>query len=298
MSNKILTAAWNTPLGNPTLKAVFAVLADAADKHTADCFLAVSTIARRADLSDRSVQRAINELEQRGYLVLHRRLGHSTLYQVIPKPVTESQPRRSVAPDTVSPRPRHPVTSAPDTLSPRGDTQSPITTTYPLVEPPPTPDGGGEDDKKANEKPVLHPSGLTDAEIEEYTQAAIWGYGERKKPGPRFPGWKREQLKVEVTAADRETYQAWIDSRAEPQRRRQKAAEEEVAEEIRALESVIRAYPEDEHARKKLRELMPEHSLLLRPQPIQPRLPHAARGGDVGLASGGEGRAACLKVSR
>lgn len=115
-------------------KLVLLALCDCANDQ-GECYPSVPTLEQKCSMSDRSVQRAITELEAGGYLTRTMRTGRATLYLMKP------DPRHSVTPDKVSPPTRrHPT---PDTVSPPPPTQchptpdkvSPRTIKEPSVEP-------------------------------------------------------------------------------------------------------------------------------------------------------------------
>ncbi len=71
MSVKIMGAVWDAPLPT-TQKFVLLALADHADHEGGNIFPAVATIARKCNLTERGVQKAIRALVKAGLLILER----------------------------------------------------------------------------------------------------------------------------------------------------------------------------------------------------------------------------------
>jgi len=118
MSIKIQSACWPLDLP-PTQKLVLICLADFAD-DSGRCYPSAATIAQRTGFNERSVRRAINDLEKAGHLSRLFCTGKRTDYII--------NPCQSVTTDTVSPL----------TENTRPLTQCPI----PLTENTNTPDRG------------------------------------------------------------------------------------------------------------------------------------------------------------
>jgi hypothetical protein len=96
LSIKIMTAAWDTPGLTASQKIVLLSLSDNANDEGV-CWPSMPTMCRRCDLSDRSIQRAILDLEAGGHVTRKERPGRSSVFMV--------HPRHGVTPDTVTPTP-------------------------------------------------------------------------------------------------------------------------------------------------------------------------------------------------
>lgn len=146
MSTRIMSDCWPIQGFNAAQKAVLISLADNANDEGV-CWPSVPKIAERTCLSERSVQRAIQHLQEVQILVAKSRNGRSNYYTITvqtffekraqqspienTQPVTESHPRHSVTPVTVSPDPRQSVTTPPSQCHHTPDTVSPRTVIEP-----------------------------------------------------------------------------------------------------------------------------------------------------------------------
>lgn len=96
--------------GSPTRKAVLMALANAANHHTGRCFPSVERLAHETEASERTVRRALDDLEAAGLIARERRrrdggtLG-TYVYRFPPADTATGRP-----PDTATGRP--PVTTA------------------------------------------------------------------------------------------------------------------------------------------------------------------------------------------
>jgi Helix-turn-helix domain len=120
VSVKLMTIVWAMDLSHSE-KFVLLALADNANDE-GDCWPSITTIAKKTSLSERTVQRAIGELETFGHLIAIRRTGRSTVFKLTPGMVS---PQTEWHPDTDAPHPRHSVRTAPVTVSPTHVTVAP-----------------------------------------------------------------------------------------------------------------------------------------------------------------------------
>ncbi len=97
MSTKVMSACWPVRT-EPSRKAVLISLADQANDEGI-CWPAVATLAGRTCLDERTVQRAIQDLQDEGHLSVQMRTGRSTIYRL--------HPRHGDTPVTATPHPRH-----------------------------------------------------------------------------------------------------------------------------------------------------------------------------------------------
>jgi DNA-binding MarR family transcriptional regulator len=82
MAIKLLLKVWKVPLrGN--YKLVLMALADYADKDTHVCFPSVGKIAEKCGLSEHTIIRATDYLENHGYLFRKRRFNSSNVYKIM-----------------------------------------------------------------------------------------------------------------------------------------------------------------------------------------------------------------------
>jgi DNA-binding transcriptional regulator YhcF (GntR family) len=156
---------WDSELEGSTAVHVMAVLANSADDDGTNCFPGTRLIARRARVSERTVIRTIQDLEQEGWLwVIQRGLGKGNrteyrlnvnrLHAQAEKTRAEEQERKRCHGVTFSKRPQK-VTSAPrkgDTGAAKGDIGDrplyvlPVNDTSPDTSPPnPLPREGARD---------------------------------------------------------------------------------------------------------------------------------------------------------
>lgn len=73
MSVQHIAWAMEQTTGNPTRKAVLVALADFTNAETGKCCPYIATIANRTELSDKTVQRALNDLVDAGFVTRTRR---------------------------------------------------------------------------------------------------------------------------------------------------------------------------------------------------------------------------------
>src|SRR5699024_3565189 len=114
MSIKVMGECWPVQVTAPQ-KAVLMSLADQANDHGV-CWPSIAGITERTCLHRATVIRAIEQLEELGYVTCVRRSGAKTLYTVDPsqsatgtrkKPVAQSDPSQSATGRTVRPDPSH-----------------------------------------------------------------------------------------------------------------------------------------------------------------------------------------------
>lgn len=116
MSIHISSAAWSLRL-DAGPKLVMLSLADQANDEGV-CWPSLGNISRRTGMSERSVQRHLQELEAAGHLHRQERTGSSNIFVL--------HPRQSVTPDNLSPpSPCHPT---PVTVSPINVTETSTST--------------------------------------------------------------------------------------------------------------------------------------------------------------------------
>jgi hypothetical protein len=117
-----MSAVWDLDLP-PGEKLVLLALADQANDEGRQCWPAVSTIAKRSGQGERTVRRALHDLEAKGHLTRDHRDGSSTQYHV--------HPCQSGTPDKSAPLPK--TTATPANLAPKPSrtTTSPKTTSSP-----------------------------------------------------------------------------------------------------------------------------------------------------------------------
>lgn len=134
MSHRLSAEVWDTAL-SATEKSVLAMMASFANEPEYVCYASVTKIAEKCSVAPRTVQRTIDKLQESGWFVtIEERVGKTTRYVINreklkaeseERPLTQSHPRHSVTPDTVSPDPRHSVTPPPTESHPTPDTVSP-----------------------------------------------------------------------------------------------------------------------------------------------------------------------------
>jgi hypothetical protein len=125
MSNAALTAARKITAGGPANKTVLNCLADHANER-GECWPSIPTIAEETELSERTVQRSLADLEKRELVERQARPYGSTharnsdLYR-LPWCHGDTTPGDIVTPpgDTVTSPPRHSVTTPGDMVSPK-----------------------------------------------------------------------------------------------------------------------------------------------------------------------------------
>lgn len=83
MSNYALTWVWKyAPVTDPTCMLVLLSLADQANDD-GYCWPAVRSTARRCRISERQVQRWLNDLSDKGLLEVRHRPGTSSMYRLV-----------------------------------------------------------------------------------------------------------------------------------------------------------------------------------------------------------------------
>jgi len=117
VSIKVMGECWPVQVTAPQ-KAVLMSLADQANDHGV-CWPSIAGITERTCLHRATVIRAIEQLEELGYVTCVRRSGAKTLYTVDPsqsatgtrkKPVAQSDPSQSATGRTERPHPSHSAT--------------------------------------------------------------------------------------------------------------------------------------------------------------------------------------------
>lgn len=76
-----MTDVWDLDLP-PSEKIVLLALADQANDAGRNCWPSVPTIARRSSQGERTVRRALQSLESKGFLSIHHRTGTSSQYHI------------------------------------------------------------------------------------------------------------------------------------------------------------------------------------------------------------------------
>lgn len=116
MSHEMTKAMLTAPIDSPTAKLVAVILGFHHNALTGQCNPSIASIAATSALSERSVMRAIADLEKSGHLTARRRHGAGSFYHLHPchtvtsetqSPVTQSHHTS----DTESPDPCHRVTT-------------------------------------------------------------------------------------------------------------------------------------------------------------------------------------------
>ncbi len=125
-----MTLAFKTKLP-ATQKLVLLALCDAANDQ-GECYPSVPALQDKCSLSDRAIQKSINELEAGGYLSRSERLGRSTLYQMTPE---RGSPQNDVHPERRSPTPERGSPPPPNVVHPTPERGSGRTIKEPSVEP-------------------------------------------------------------------------------------------------------------------------------------------------------------------
>lgn len=107
MSIKLMTVAWGLDNVSHTQKLLLLALCDSANDDGV-CWPSVSVLMKKCSLSDRGVQKCMNDLERLGFLERDIRSGKRTMYKVTPE--------RCSPPNDVRPEPHAPT---PEPRSPR-----------------------------------------------------------------------------------------------------------------------------------------------------------------------------------
>lgn len=110
-----MTVVWELDLPDSEKLALLALADNANDQGV--CWPSMATLSRKCSKSDRTVQRSIQSLEEKGHLTREERPGKGVLYHI--------HPRHDVTPDKVTPP--SPCRPTPDTVSdkPSRTTNSP-----------------------------------------------------------------------------------------------------------------------------------------------------------------------------
>jgi len=82
VSVRVMAAVWDHSQTTMGTRLVFLALADHCD-HEGVCWPAKAQLARKCRMSERTIQRALAEIEELGEIARTFRDGHSTLYQVV-----------------------------------------------------------------------------------------------------------------------------------------------------------------------------------------------------------------------
>lgn len=114
MSIKLMSAAWELPIGS-TEKMVLMCLCDHANDD-GTCWPSVATISRKTSKSDRTVQAALGWLEKNSYFVRDMRSGVSPIYHLDPRRICT--PAES-APPQISHRPPQKTSNTPAESAPK-----------------------------------------------------------------------------------------------------------------------------------------------------------------------------------
>lgn len=80
MSFKHMAWALQSKIGDPLAKLLLIALADRTDKETNQCWPSLARLAADTEMSDATIKRKLNYLEERGYLTRTQRDQKSTLY--------------------------------------------------------------------------------------------------------------------------------------------------------------------------------------------------------------------------
>lgn len=109
MSIRLMSLVWDLDLP-PGEKLVLLALADQANDEGRQCWPSVSTIGRRSGQGERTVRRAIADLETKGHLTRRHRDGASTQYHVHPCQIgtpaeTAPLPKTTETPAKLAPKP-------------------------------------------------------------------------------------------------------------------------------------------------------------------------------------------------
>ena len=89
MSVKVMSLVWDHGPESSTDRFVLLALADYADDN-GECWPAIATLARKCQISERTVIRAINRLRSDGYLVRSKRQSTSNYYTIVSDKMTPS----------------------------------------------------------------------------------------------------------------------------------------------------------------------------------------------------------------
>lgn len=123
MSVKAMQWVWEHSRSGGNLRLVLLAIADSADHDGDNAWPSVATIAAKCSLSERTVQRAIQVLEEMGELVVARQAGGSSATRADRRP---NRYRLPLVParDSDGVTERHPEDDGVTTETPRGDNQA------------------------------------------------------------------------------------------------------------------------------------------------------------------------------
>jgi hypothetical protein len=128
MSVRLMSLVWDLELP-PGEKLVLLALADQANDEGRQCWPAVSTIAKKSGQGERTVRRALADLEKAGHLTRDHRDGTSTQYHVHPcqngRPAKSAPlPKTTKTPANLAPK--TPRNTKPQKASPSSGSRVPI----------------------------------------------------------------------------------------------------------------------------------------------------------------------------
>lgn len=120
MSIRVMTWVWDESRSRGTDRLVLLAIADSASDSGGNAWPAVATLARKAGVDERTVQRSVKRLVKLGELAVEPAAGQHgvNVYRVVMTPrqsatPAECHPRRSVTPGALSPpAERHPTNGA------------------------------------------------------------------------------------------------------------------------------------------------------------------------------------------
>lgn len=115
MSIRLMTQVWDLDLP-PGEKLVLLALADQANDEGRQCWPAVLTIAKKSGQGERTVRRALADLEAKGHLTRDHRDGTSTQYHV--HPCQNGSPAKSAALPKTTKTPANLAPKTPRTTKP------------------------------------------------------------------------------------------------------------------------------------------------------------------------------------
>lgn len=90
MSFETMMAAWATPCASPTQKLVLATVASFTDKKSWESYPSIQTMAKRCQLSVRTIKTELQRLQKAG-LIQVKRTGRTSRYRVLPGCTSEVQ---------------------------------------------------------------------------------------------------------------------------------------------------------------------------------------------------------------
>jgi hypothetical protein len=140
-------------------KFVLVALCDSANDQ-GECYPSVTALMAKCSMSDRGVQKALAELEDRKCLRREFRRGRSTVYWVTPE---HCSPRTAFTPNVVHHTPERGSPPPPNSVHHTPEQRSPITINEPSIEP------SGKQKKGATKPDVVFASVLVEAGFDEET---------------------------------------------------------------------------------------------------------------------------------